>query len=107
MALINLYVFLSEEINVFVIGMAGSGKSSVINIILNEDVCKSGQTFNARGLTEAIQCCKMKLLISSAIGTCYGTCFSLCCKYNSKTVLNTSDISYALNQRLYSFHVCT
>lgn len=55
--------------NVFVIGTPGSGKSSIINIILNEDVCKCGQTFESRGLTQKIQRCKMKLSISSRIGT--------------------------------------
>lgn len=54
--------------NVFVIGTPGSGKSSIINIILNEDVCKSGQTFKSRGLTQTIQRCNMKLSISSRIG---------------------------------------
>lgn len=69
----SVFLFSEKCVNVLFIGMPGSGKSSTINIILNEDVCESGQTFKASGVTQDIQYCKMKLHISSAIGN--DTCF--------------------------------
>lgn len=40
--------------------MTGSGKSSVINILLGQKKCETGQTFGASGITPMITDYKMR-----------------------------------------------
>lgn len=62
------YNSFSEEIKVAFIGAAGSGKSSVINILLGKRECEVGQTFQLNGQTQNSQDCRCYISTSSALG---------------------------------------
>lgn len=66
----RVFVFFSSEntsVSVLFIGMPGSGKSSTINILLGKNECKSGSTFNTKGITREIKSYKLEFQLESKI----------------------------------------
>lgn len=66
----RVFVFFSSEntsVSVLFIGMPGSGKSSTINILLGKNECKSGSTFDTKGITREIKSYKLEFQLESKI----------------------------------------
>lgn len=59
----------SENIQVVFIGEPGSGKSSVINILLGKEQCEAGQTLQLGGKTKESQDCSCFIFTSTTLKT--------------------------------------
>lgn len=57
----------SENIQVVFIGEPGSGKSSVINILLGKEQCEAGQTLQSGGKTKESQDCSCFMFTSTTL----------------------------------------